>query len=87
LPSPRIIVSTPSSLPIASRPQLSQALTDILIRRGSPAIRRKIIDNPDALVSEEGFARVVSAVNGDKSFAAAVARTCQQSCVSGWIGF
>ncbi len=58
---------------IASRPQLSEAVTNILIKRGSPAIQRKILGNPDARVSEEGFARLVSAVNGDKSFAAAVA--------------
>ncbi len=58
---------------IASRPQLSEALTDILIKRGSLATHRKILDNPNARVSEEGFARLVSAVNGDKDFATAVA--------------
>ncbi len=63
---------------IASRPQLSEGVTNILIKRGSPAIQRKILDNPNARVSEEGFARLVSAVNGDKSFAAAVA--ARQDC-------
>ncbi len=58
---------------IASRPQLSEALTDILIKRGNAAIKRQIIDNPDARISEEGFARVVSAIDGDKDLAAAVA--------------
>ena len=58
---------------ISSRPQLSEAVTNILIKRGSAAIRRKILDNPNARISEEGFARLVSAVNGDKTFAAAVA--------------
>lgn len=58
---------------ISSRPQLSEAVTNILIKRGSAAIRRKILENPNARISEEGFARLVSAVNGDKTFAAAVA--------------
>jgi uncharacterized protein (DUF2336 family) len=58
---------------IASRPQLSEALTDILIKRGSAEIKRKIVDNSEARISEEGFARVVSAINGDKDLAAAVA--------------
>lgn len=58
---------------IASRPQLSEALTDILIKRGNLAIKRKVIENPSARVSEEGFARVVSAIDGDKNLAAAVA--------------
>jgi uncharacterized protein (DUF2336 family) len=58
---------------IASRPLLSEAVTDIIIKRGGSAARRKIIDNPNARVSESGFARVVSAVNGDKNLAAAVA--------------
>jgi uncharacterized protein (DUF2336 family) len=58
---------------IANRPQLGEAVTDIVIKRGDPAIKRKIIDNPNARISEEGFARVVSAVNGDKSLAAAIA--------------
>lgn len=63
---------------IASRPQLSEGVTNILIKRGRPAIQRKILDNPNARVSEEGFARLVSAVNGDKSFATAVA--ARQDC-------
>jgi len=58
---------------IASRPQLSEALTDVLIKRGNLAIKRKIIDNPNASISEEGFARVVSAIDGNKDLAAAVA--------------
>jgi uncharacterized protein (DUF2336 family) len=58
---------------IANRPHLSEAITNILIKRGTPAIQRKILDNLNAHVSEEGFARLVSAVNGDKIFAAAIA--------------
>jgi uncharacterized protein (DUF2336 family) len=58
---------------IASRPQLSEALTDILIKRGGPEIKRKIIDNPNARISEEGFARVITGIGGDKDLAGAVA--------------
>ncbi|MFY9693422.1 MAG: hypothetical protein WA776_01570 [Xanthobacteraceae bacterium] len=52
---------------------------------GQPSIQRKILDNPNARVSEEGFARLVSAVNGDKSFAAAVAarQDCRLNSASG----
>lgn len=58
---------------IASRPQLSEGLTDVLIKRGSPEIKRRIIDNPKARISEEGFARVITAIGGDKDLAGAVA--------------
>lgn len=58
---------------IADRPTLSEAVTDILLRRGNAAIQRKIIDNPNARVSEAGFARIVLGVNGNKPLAAAIA--------------
>lgn len=58
---------------IAARAHLNTAVTDVLIKRGNKAIQRKIIDNPNALVSEEGFARVITALNGDKNLASAIA--------------
>ncbi len=58
---------------IAARPQLSEAVTDILLSRGNPTIQRTIIDNPNARVSEAGFAKVILGINGDKSLAAAIA--------------
>ncbi len=58
---------------IAARSELSEPVTDILLKRGNAAMRRKIIENPKARVSEMGFARVVSGINGDKALAAAIA--------------
>jgi uncharacterized protein (DUF2336 family) len=59
---------------ILARGQLSEAITDVLIRRGNPAMARKIIDNPDARISEASFARLVTSVEKDKAFAAAIAK-------------
>jgi len=58
---------------IAARAQLSEAVTDVLLKRGDPAIQSKLIDNPNARISEVGFARLVSRLNGDKELAAAIA--------------
>jgi uncharacterized protein (DUF2336 family) len=58
---------------IAARDELSEAVTDVLLKRGNAAMRRKIIENPKARVSEMGFARVVSAISSDKALAAAIA--------------
>jgi uncharacterized protein (DUF2336 family) len=45
---------------IAARPRLSEAITDILIRRGNAALNRKLIDRVDAPISESSFARMVT---------------------------
>jgi uncharacterized protein (DUF2336 family) len=58
---------------IAARNELSESVTDALIKRGNAAMRRKLLDNPKARLSEMGFARLVSAINGDKALAAAIA--------------
>jgi len=58
---------------IALRPHLSAAVTDVLLKRGNKAIQRAVIDNPNARVSEAGFARVIMSLNDDKNFAAAIA--------------
>jgi uncharacterized protein (DUF2336 family) len=58
---------------IASRAELSEPVTDILLKRGDPKIQRAIIANTKALISEVGFARLVTGVNGDKQLAAAIA--------------
>ncbi|HEY6257390.1 MAG TPA: DUF2336 domain-containing protein [Xanthobacteraceae bacterium] len=58
---------------IVTRPNLSEAITDVLIRRGTPLIARKIIDNTDARISEASFARLVTSVENDKELAAAIA--------------
>jgi uncharacterized protein (DUF2336 family) len=60
-------------LKIASRRELSETVTDALLKRGNRAVREKIVANPNAHISELGFARLVSAIGGDKELAAAVA--------------
>jgi uncharacterized protein (DUF2336 family) len=57
---------------IAARPELSAAVTDVVLKRGNAAIYRMIIDNPNARVSEAGFARVIMNLNGDKELASAI---------------
>jgi uncharacterized protein (DUF2336 family) len=59
---------------IAARPQLSEAVTDVLIRRGNTALARKIIDRTDVPISESSFARMVTSVENDKELAAAIAK-------------
>jgi uncharacterized protein (DUF2336 family) len=60
-------------LKIASRRELSETVTDAVLKRGNRVVREKIIANPNARISEMGFARLVSTLNGDKELAAAVA--------------
>jgi uncharacterized protein (DUF2336 family) len=59
---------------IGARPRLSEAVTDVLIRRGTPAITRKIVDNTEARISESSFARMVTSVENDKELATAIAK-------------
>jgi uncharacterized protein (DUF2336 family) len=59
---------------IAARPQLSEAVTDVLIRRGNAALARKLIDRADAPLSESSFARLVTSVENDKDLATAIAK-------------
>jgi uncharacterized protein (DUF2336 family) len=58
---------------IAARPRLGESVTDVLLKRGGLLLQRKIIDNPDARISEGGFARVIMGLDGDKNLAQAVA--------------
>jgi len=57
---------------IAARSELSEPITNVLLKHGNAAVRRKVLDNPGAQVSEMGFAHLVSGINGDKSLAAAL---------------
>lgn len=57
---------------VAARAALSEAVSDILIKRGSRSIQRKIIDHPNAAISEKSFAKLVIGINGDKELAAAI---------------
>jgi uncharacterized protein (DUF2336 family) len=58
---------------IAARAQLGETVTDSLLKRGNAAIQRTILGNPDARVSENGFARVIMGLDGDKNLAQMVA--------------
>lgn len=48
-------------------------MTDVLLKRGDAQIRRAIIANTEARISESGYARLVAGVNGDKKLATAIA--------------
>jgi uncharacterized protein (DUF2336 family) len=58
---------------IAARPQLSEVVTDVLIRRGSATLARNLIERTDAPLSESSFARLVTSVGNDKELAQAIA--------------
>lgn len=58
---------------IAARPGLSEAVTDVLLKRGDAPIRAAVIANASARISESGYARLVAGLNGDKKLAAAIA--------------
>lgn len=58
---------------ISRRAELSTAVTDVLLKRGNKAIQRTVIDNPNARMSEAGFARVIMGIDGNKDLAAAIA--------------
>jgi uncharacterized protein (DUF2336 family) len=59
---------------IAARLALSEAVTDVLVRRGNAALARKLIDRTDAPLSESSFARLVTSVENDKELATAIAK-------------
>lgn len=63
-------------LAIAGRERISDAVTDILVERGNPAVKRKVVANKGALISENGFARLIGDARADKELAGLVrART------------
>jgi len=57
---------------IASRMQISETVTDILIDRGNPEVVHKVIANPDARISEFGFVKLIGRAKNDKALAAAI---------------
>jgi uncharacterized protein (DUF2336 family) len=58
---------------IAARRRLSEAVTDILIRRGNAALTRKLVDRTDAPISESSFARMVTSLD-NKELATAIGK-------------
>jgi uncharacterized protein (DUF2336 family) len=57
---------------IAARPHIGETVTDVLLKRGNHDIKLRLIKNPNAKLSEAGFARLVIGLNGDKKLAAAI---------------
>jgi len=45
---------------IASRPNLTAAITDVLIERGDDEVRKSILSNSGAKISENGFVKLIS---------------------------
>jgi uncharacterized protein (DUF2336 family) len=61
---------------IAGRPQISEALTDVLVGRCTLETARKVTDNKGASLSEVGFVKLINRAKGDKALAASIeART------------
>jgi uncharacterized protein (DUF2336 family) len=61
---------------IASRPEISEAVTDVLVGRCTLETARKLTDNKGASLSEVGFVKLISRAKGDKALAASIeART------------
>jgi len=61
-------------LAIAGRVQINDVVTDVLVDRGDPAVRCKVTANAGALLSERGFAKLITEARNDKALAALVAK-------------
>ena len=57
---------------IAGRPQISEAVTDVLVGRCTVETARKITENKGASLSEVGFVKLINRAKGDKALAAAI---------------
>jgi len=58
---------------IAGRTQIGEAVTDILVDRGSSEIARKVTANLGASISELGFVKLINRAKTDKPLAATIA--------------
>jgi uncharacterized protein (DUF2336 family) len=63
----------PHLLAIAGRRTVDQALSDILLRRGSKNVCRVIVRNPGAQLSESGYAAFLAKADGDGEITEALA--------------
>jgi uncharacterized protein (DUF2336 family) len=54
---------------IAGRADLGEAVTDVLVRRGSPEVVMTVADNQSAKFSEGGFSALVKRAEGDEDLA------------------
>ncbi len=56
-------------LAIAARLRINAVVTDVLVERGNKAVLRRVTSNEGAMISEDGFARLITEAKGDKSLA------------------
>jgi uncharacterized protein (DUF2336 family) len=57
---------------VASRPQITEKLTDILVDRGHPDIAHKLACNPGARLSMRGFSKLIKRAETDRTLADAL---------------
>jgi uncharacterized protein (DUF2336 family) len=57
---------------IASRPEISEAVTDVLVGRCTVETARKVTDNKGASLSEVGFVKLINRAKNDKALATAI---------------
>ena len=50
---------------ISGRRSLGEAVTDVLVRRGDREVARRVVDNRNARISEQGFSRLVKRAEED----------------------
>lgn len=58
---------------VAARPRLGAEVTDVLLKRGGRSLYRAVIQHPNSQISDEGYARLIMSLNGDKTLAALIA--------------
>jgi len=57
---------------IAGRPQISEAVTDVLVERGNADVSRKVSANLGAKFSEIGFVKLINKAKKDRELATAI---------------
>lgn len=57
---------------IAGRPQISEAVTDVLVERGNADVSRKVSANRGAKFSEMGFVKLINKAKKDRELATAI---------------
>jgi uncharacterized protein (DUF2336 family) len=61
-------------LAIAGRPALGEAVTDVLVRRGNPYVKRNVAGNPAASFSATGLGDLVASAKTDETLAERMVR-------------
>lgn len=57
---------------IAGRPEISEAVTEVLVGRCTIETARKVTENKGASLSEVGFVKLINRAKGDKNLATAI---------------